>query len=226
MRAAPPGAAAPSGAGAAETAPHVEPMPSKPFWVVKTLAEMSVAEWESLCDGCGRCCLHKLRDEDTDALAYTNVSCRLLDGASCRCSDYARRQERVPDCVSLTPAALADIDWLPPSCAYRRVAEGRGLAWWHPLVSGSPDTVHEAGVSVRGRVVNERVAGALEDHVVSWPDREPRARRPATAPHGARSAADLVRGASPGEPVLVDAGSPDLSLQMPPASSAPPDVSD
>ena len=176
-------------------------MPNEPFWTTKTLAEMSTAEWESLCDGCGRCCLHKLRDEDTDALAYTDVSCRLLDRTSCRCSDYARRQRRVPDCVSLTPAALAEIDWLPPSCGYRRVAEGRGLAWWHWLVSGSDDTVHEAGISVRGRVIDERVAGALEDHVVSWPDREPRTRRPATPPRVSRRPAGGVVSAvrQPGE---------------------------
>ena len=153
-------------------------MPAAPFWTTKTLAEMTPQEWESLCDGCGRCCLHKLRDE-TDALSYTNVSCRLLDTDTCRCSDYPRRQRRVPDCVSLTPAALAEIDWLPPSCAYRRVAQGRGLAWWHWLVSGDPDTVHTAGISVRGRVVDERRAGPLEHHVVDWPDREPRTRRPA-----------------------------------------------
>ena len=164
-------------------------MPTEPFWTTKTLAEMTLAEWESLCDGCGRCCLHKLRDEDTDALAYTDVSCRLLDSTSCRCSDYRRRQVRVPDCVSLTPAALAEIDWLPPTCGYRRVAEGRGLAWWHWLVSGSADTVHQAGISVQGRVINERVAGALEDHVVKWPNQEPRARKPGVAPRVIRRAA-------------------------------------
>ena len=164
-------------------------MPTKPFWTTKTLAEMTLAEWESLCDGCGRCCLHKLRDEDTDALAYTDVSCRLLDSTSCRCSDYPRRQVRVPDCVSLTPAALAEIDWLPPTCGYRRVAEGRGLAWWHWLVSGSADTVHQAGISVQGRVINERIAGALEDHVVKWPNQEPRARKPGVAPRVIRRAA-------------------------------------
>ena len=102
---------------------------------------------------------------------WTEVACRLLELGSCRCGDYPARQDHVPDCVQLTPAALADIDWLPPSCGYRRVAEGRGLAWWHPLVSGDPNTVHEAGVSVRGRAVSEREAGALEDHLVDWPGR-------------------------------------------------------
>ncbi len=100
-----------------------------PFWKSKTLAEMSPAEWESLCDGCGRCCLHKLRHDDTNALSYTNVACRLLDLESCRCGNYARRRRIVPDCVQLTPDSLAEIDWLPPSCAYRRVAEGKDLAW-------------------------------------------------------------------------------------------------
>jgi uncharacterized cysteine cluster protein YcgN (CxxCxxCC family) len=149
----------------------------EPFWKTKSLEEMTREEWESLCDGCGRCCLHKLRHEETNELSFTNVACRLLDLDSCRCSDYARRQKRVPDCVSLTPQALREIDWLPPSCAYRRVREGKGLAWWHPLVSGDPDTVHQAGVSVRGRAVSERRAGALEDHVVEWPGRAPRSPR-------------------------------------------------
>ena len=145
-----------------------------PFWKTKTLAEMSDAEWESLCDGCGRCCLHKLRDADTDALSFTNVACRLLDLHSCACRDYPGRQRRVPDCVRLTPQSVVEIDWLPPSCAYRRIAEGRGLAWWHPLVSGDPATVHAAGVSVRGRAIDERRAGPLEHHIVDWPGRMPR----------------------------------------------------
>jgi uncharacterized cysteine cluster protein YcgN (CxxCxxCC family) len=154
-----------------------------PFWKTKTLDELTREEWESLCDGCGRCCLHKLRDEETDEIAWTNVACRLLDTQTCQCSDYKHRRRRVPDCVRLTPEALAGIDWLPPSCAYRRVQEGRDLAWWHPLVSGDPQTVHTAGVSVRGRAIDERVAGALEDHITAWPGRSPRtrsARKPAS----------------------------------------------
>jgi uncharacterized cysteine cluster protein YcgN (CxxCxxCC family) len=144
------------------------------FWETKGLEEMSRAEWESLCDGCGRCCLHKLRDEDTEALAFTNVACRLLDLGTCRCRDYAHRHRRVPDCVGLTPQSVRELDWLPPSCAYRRLAEGKPLAWWHPLVSGDPSTVHRAGVSVRGRAVDERAAGPLEDHIVAWPGQTPR----------------------------------------------------
>jgi uncharacterized cysteine cluster protein YcgN (CxxCxxCC family) len=154
-----------------------------PFWKTKTLDELNREEWESLCDGCGRCCLHKLRDDETDAIAWTNVACRLLDTQTCQCSDYKHRRRRVPDCVRLTPEALAGIDWLPPSCAYRRVQEGRDLAWWHPLVSGDPETVHTAGVSVRGRAIDERIAGQLEDHVTAWPGRSPRAkaaRKPAS----------------------------------------------
>ncbi len=141
----------------------------RPFWKTKTLAEMTPAEWESLCDGCGRCCLHKLRDEDTDEISYTNVACRLLDGTDCRCTSYQTRQEIIPDCINLTPAALAGIDWLPASCAYRRVAEGKNLAWWHPLISGDPETVHQAGMSVRGISVDERKAGPLEHHLINLP---------------------------------------------------------
>lgn len=149
-----------------------------PFWKAKSLEEMTGEEWESLCDGCGRCCLHKLRDEETERLSFTNVACRLLDLKSCRCSHYADRARLVGDCVSLTPETVREIDWLPPSCAYRLLAEGKDLAWWHPLVSGDPKTVHEAGVSVRGRAVSERRAGPLEHYIVDWPGRAPPRRRP------------------------------------------------
>ncbi len=128
-----------------------------------------------MCDGCGRCCLHKLRDDDTDAISHTNVACRLLNTDTCRCTDYVRRRDRVPDCVTLTPADLNTIDWLPPSCAYRLLSEGKDLRWWHPLVSDDPATVHRSGASVSGRAVDERRAGPLEHHVVDWPGRMPRA---------------------------------------------------
>ena len=113
---------------------------------------MSSSEWESLCDGCGRCCLEKLEDEDNGKIYFTHVSCRLLDAGLCACKDYPNRQKKVPDCVRLTPENVRTLNWLPPSCGYRLVAEGHDLYWWHPLLSGDPNTVHEAGVSVRGRV--------------------------------------------------------------------------
>jgi uncharacterized cysteine cluster protein YcgN (CxxCxxCC family) len=114
---------------------------------------MTDSEWESLCDGCGRCCLVKLEDADDSARTYfTDVGCRLLDGDTCRCRDYPNRTAKVKDCVRLTPRNINRIVWLPPTCAYRLLADGRDLYWWHPLVSGDADTVHQAGVSVRGRV--------------------------------------------------------------------------
>ena len=127
-----------------------------PFWRTKTMAQMTSAEWESLCDGCGRCCLNKLEEEDTKRLFYTDVACRLFDEGTCRCKDYKHRKARVSDCLQLTPKRAAEYGWLPHSCAYRRLAEGRGLAWWHPLVSGRPETMMEAGVSVRGRRLQGR----------------------------------------------------------------------
>lgn len=124
--------------------------PGPPFWRTKALEEMTSVEWESLCDGCGRCCLVKLEDQETAEVHLTRLACRLLDHATCRCSDYENRFEKVHDCIKIDAAKVREIDWLPPTCGYRLVAEGRDLFWWHPLISGDPETVHQAGVSVRG----------------------------------------------------------------------------
>lgn len=147
---------------------------ARPFWETKTLDEMSASEWEALCDGCGKCCLNKLEEEDTGDLYWTDVSCRLLDTCTARCRDYSGRLAEVPDCVQLTPDAVRTLRWLPRSCAYRRLEEGRGLAWWHPLVSGDPETVHAAGISVRNRTVSEEYAAVedLEDRLVFWPNED------------------------------------------------------
>ena len=148
-----------------------------PFWRTKTLEEMSTSEWESLCDGCARCCLVKLEEEENGQIHYTDLGCTLLDGKTCRCQDYPRRQQRVKDCVKLTPESVRALSWLPVTCAYRAIADGRDLAWWHPLVSGSPETVHEAGVSVRGRVAASEDDVPQDDwpaHIVKWPNRAPR----------------------------------------------------
>lgn len=140
-----------------------------PFWEQKALDEMTSKEWESLCDGCGRCCLNKLEDERTGDILFTNVACRLLNPESCRCESYADRQRFVPDCRRLTPQNVGKIPWLPSTCAYRLLAEGKDLEWWHPLISGDLDTVFEAGISVKGRIVSERDTDDLEDYVVDWP---------------------------------------------------------
>ncbi len=124
---------------------------SDPFWKTKTLAEMSEAEWESLCDGCGKCCLVGLEDADTGEVYLTDVACKLLDGQSCRCKDYPNRKQFVPDCVKLTPENVPTLSWLPRTCAYRLVHEGRDLFPWHPLNTGDPESVHAANVSVRGK---------------------------------------------------------------------------
>lgn len=145
-------------------------MNQAPFWRRKTLDQMSAPEWESLCDGCGRCCLVKLEDADSGEVAYTNVACHLLDTHKCRCTDYANRTRRVPDCMRLSPTAAGTLQWLPSTCAYRLVAEGKDLPWWHPLVSGDPATVHAAGISVRGRIVRERDVADIEAHIVRWPE--------------------------------------------------------
>jgi uncharacterized cysteine cluster protein YcgN (CxxCxxCC family) len=151
--------------------------PPAPFWRTTALEDMTRAQWESLCDGCGRCCLVKLEDDDTGAIHATDIACRLFDAGTCRCTDYDNRVARVPDCVDLTPEAVRALDWLPPTCAYRLVAQGRDLAWWHPLVSGDPATVRAAGVSVHGRVHAGEHELPLEDYpdrIRQWPLRWPR----------------------------------------------------
>ena len=140
------------------------------FWETKSLAEMDPEEWESLCDGCGKCCVVKLEDVDTGEFHSTDVGCRLLDGDTCRCTDYPRRRELVPDCVVLTPDSLDRLPWMPSTCAYRLLNEGRPLPSWHPLVTGDPDSTHRAGISVKGRILSEETVAVDDypDHIVDW----------------------------------------------------------
>ena len=140
-------------------------MADQPFWRTKTLAQMSAEEWESLCDGCGRCCLVRFEDEETGEVIPTRAACRLLDCASGRCSDYANRKRHVPDCIKLTPRNVAALTWMPSTCAYRRLHEGRGLPDWHPLVTGDPDSPRRAGVTVAGQVFSETALETIEDAI-------------------------------------------------------------
>ena len=143
--------------------------PKVAFWREKSLGEMSRSEWEALCDGCGRCCLLKLEDADNGAIAYTRIACRLFDSETCRCASYALRAQLVPGCVRLTPESIRETaHWMPATCAYRRLAEGRDLPAWHPLVTGDPASVHAAGMSVRGWTIPEFDVheDAYEDHVI------------------------------------------------------------
>ena len=140
------------------------------FWETTPLTAMTPGQWESLCDGCAKCCLEKLEDEDTGHILYTNVACKLLNLDSCRCRHYANRTRIVPGCIILTPAVLEKPEWLPPTCAYRRLVEKRPLPDWHPLLTGDPGTVAEAGESVYGRVISENDAGPLAHHLVDWFD--------------------------------------------------------
>ncbi len=141
-------------------------MNNKPFWKTKTLKEMTKDEWESLCDGCGLCCLVKLENIDTSEIFVTNVACKYLDPKTCRCSDYKNRQKNVPDCISLTPKKVSTLNWLPNTCAYRLIDEGKDLYLWHHLISGDKETVHKAGISKKGTIVSEESVHNLEDYVI------------------------------------------------------------
>ena len=131
---------------------------------------MTREQWESLCDNCGRCCLHKIEYEDTERIHFTNVACRLLDPDSCQCTAYAARKKIIPDCVTLSPENLASLDYMPSTCAYKLVAAGKKLPAWHPLISHNPECIHEAGISVRGRTIPETGVADddLEEYLVDW----------------------------------------------------------
>jgi uncharacterized cysteine cluster protein YcgN (CxxCxxCC family) len=139
------------------------------FWDHKSLAEMDQQEWESLCDGCAKCCLHKLEDEDSGEVFYTKVVCRYMD-EQCRCTEYQQRNVLVPNCVWLKPEDVAEFHWLPQTCAYRLVAQGKPLPDWHHLVSGDANMVHEAGISIKGRALSEDYVhpDGFEEHIIHW----------------------------------------------------------
>lgn len=142
------------------------------FWQTKSLDQMSDQEWESLCDGCARCCLHKLEDEDTEEVVFTRVACQLLDTQSCRCSDYSNRFAKVPDCLTIKPLDIQKLSWLPDTCAYRLLSEGKELLSWHPLISGRPDSVIEAGISMSEQCISETYVPLTEfdQHIIEWFD--------------------------------------------------------
>jgi uncharacterized protein len=146
-------------------------MNTKPFWKNKQLDEFSEEEWEMLCDGCARCCLIKLEDVDTGALAHTKVACELLDQGTCQCTSYADRHQKVPTCIKVSPQNAGQLEWIPPTCAYRKIAEGKDLEWWHPLVCGEHESIVVAGISVKGRVISEKGLSEddLEDYIEDWP---------------------------------------------------------
>jgi hypothetical protein len=146
------------------------------FWEDKALTELNPQEWESLCDGCGKCCLLKLEDEDTGDIAYTRLHCTLLDAGTCRCTDYENRKAKVPDCVILTPKSVSELKWMPRTCSYRLIHEGKPLPDWHHLISGDREAVHKTGNSIRGKTVSEDTVFDEEeqmDWIVDWEGNEP-----------------------------------------------------
>ena len=142
----------------------------KPFWKTKTLFEMTPEEWEALCDGCGKCCLEKVVFEDDGTLAFTNIACRLLNRKTCRCRHYAERSRYVPECMPIRPENIKEYYWLPKTCAYRLLNEGKDLPEWHPLVSGNPVSVHAAGMSAAGRCISPKPEEEFQKHIVEWDD--------------------------------------------------------
>jgi uncharacterized cysteine cluster protein YcgN (CxxCxxCC family) len=140
------------------------------FWKTKKLHDMTAQEWESLCDGCGKCCLHKLEDEDTREIFFTSVVCNLIDLKTCRCTRYSERTRLVPECLDLKQHDFAEFTWLPATCAYRLLSDGKELPDWHPLVSGSAESVKEAGVSISSYAMKESEIDDLEDHIIEWLD--------------------------------------------------------
>ncbi|WKJ88828.1 YcgN family cysteine cluster protein [Methylomonas montana] len=138
------------------------------FWETKSLAQMSTEEWESLCDNCGKCCLNKLEDIDTGEIAFTSVACDLIDLETCRCTRYSERCTLVPECIDLKQHDFAEYNWLPSTCAYRLLTDGEPLPDWHPLVSGSSESVKEAGVSIGSYAIKESQVTDLEDHIIEW----------------------------------------------------------
>ncbi len=146
-----------------------KPIKELPFWESKALTDLNEAEWESLCDNCGKCCLNKLENDDGDYF-FTNVVCTLYDYDKNCCSEYCRRSILVPDCVKLTPDNIPMLGWMPKTCAYRLVHEGKKLPKWHPLISGNQQSVYDAGAGISHRSIKEEDAGLLEHHIVDWDD--------------------------------------------------------
>jgi uncharacterized protein len=152
----------------------VEKGKAMPFWTELTLEQMNQDQWESLCDGCGKCCLIRLEDDENGDIHTTDVHCRLFDSATCRCTNYPERQKHVPDCIKLTPDQVGKLHWLPRTCAYRLIEEGKPLFDWHPLISGDPNSVHEAGISIANQTINEDKVRLrhLVRHIKVWPGEE------------------------------------------------------
>ena len=138
------------------------------FWETKKLAEMTAEEWESLCDNCGKCCLHKLEDEDTGKIAFTSVACRLINLNTCRCTRYNERTKLVAECLDIRKLDVENYNWLPATCAYRLLSQGKKLPAWHPLLTGSAASVKRAGVSISSYAIKESMAMDLEDHIIEW----------------------------------------------------------